>query len=129
MDLVASSTMVRKYLKPSWVDLAKRPQTSQWIRSKAFSDKWLKKGKGNHFCLAMGQSAQSLLLCTLLTSRIQLCKTWSFAFEACPSLRCQRYGLVMTGTSETLLTKELKTESRMEDIVESDLQEVEDCNK
>ena len=35
----------------------------------------------------------------------------------------------MTGTSETLLTKELKTESRMEDIVESDLQEVEDCSK
>ena len=126
MDLVASSTMVRKYLKPSWVDLVKGPQTSQWIRSKAFLDKWLKKGKGKRFCFAMGQRAQSLLLCTLPTSRIQSCKAWSLAFEACPSLRCQRYGLVMTRISETLLTKVPKTESRMEDTTESDLQEVVD---
>ena len=48
------------------------------------------------------------------------------ASEACPSLRCQRYGLVMTGTSETLLTKVPKTESRMEDTTKSDLQEVVD---
>ena len=129
MVLVASSTMVRKYLKLSWVILAKGPQTSQWIRSKAHLDRWLKKGKGNHFYLAMGQSAQSLLLCTLFTSGIQSCKAWSLAFEACPSLRCQRYGLVMTGTSETLLTKELKTDSRIKDTAESDLQEVEDCSK
>ena len=126
MDLVAPSTMVRKYLKPSWVDLAKGPQTSQWIRSKAVLDKWLKKGNGKRFCFAMGQRVQFLLLWTVLTSRIQPFKAWSLASEACPSLRCQRYGLVMTGTSETLLTKVLKTESRMEDTTKSDLQEVVD---
>ena len=62
----------------------------------------------------------------MLTSGIQSCKAWSLASEVCPSLRCQRYGLVMTGTSETLLTKVPKTESRMEDTAESDLQEVVD---
>ena len=78
------------------MDLAKGPQTSQWIRTKAVLDKWLKKGNGKRFCFAMGQRVQSLLLCTVLTSGIQSCKAWSLASEACPSLRCQRYGLVMT---------------------------------
>ena len=102
MDLVASSTMVRKYLKPLWVDLAKGPHTSQWIRSKGVADKWLKKGNGKRFCLAMGQRVQVLLLWTLLTLGIQLCKTWSLESEACPSLRCQRNGLVMIGTLEII---------------------------
>ena len=108
------------------MDLAKGPQTSQWIRSKAVLDKLLKKGKGKRFYFAMGQRVQFLLLWAVLTSGIQSCKAWSLASETCPSLRCQRYGLVMTGTSETLLTKVSKTESRMEDTAESDLQEVVD---
>ena len=108
------------------MDLAKGPQTSQWIRTKAVLDKWLKKGNGKRFCFAMGQRVQFLLLWTVLTSRIQPFKAWSLASEACPSLRCQRYGLVITGTSETLLTKLPKTESRMEDTTKSDLQEVVD---
>ena len=119
-------THVRKYLKPSWVDLAKGPQTSQWIRSKVVLDKWLKKGNGKRFCFAMGQRVQFLLLWIVFTFGIKSWKAWSLAFEACPSLKCQRYGLVMIGTSETLLTKVPKTESRMEDVAESDLQEVVD---
>ena len=108
------------------MDLAKGPQTSQWIRSKIVLNKWLKKGNGKRFCFAMGQRVQFLLLWTVLTSRIQSCKAWSLASKACHSLRCQRYGLVMTGIAETLLTKVPKTESRMEDITELDLQEVVD---
>ena len=61
MDLVASSTIVRKYLKPSWVALAKGPHTSQFIKSKACSDIWLELGKGNLLNLAMGQTTHSLL--------------------------------------------------------------------
>ena len=68
----------------------------------------IKERKGQCIYLAMGQSAQSLLLCALFTSGIQSCKAWNLASEACPSLRRQRYGLVMIGTSKTLLTKELK---------------------
>ena len=74
----------------------------------------------------MGQRVQVLLLCILLTSGIQSCKARSLESEACPSLRCQRNGLVMTGTLEMLLTKVPKTESKMEEAAESDLQGVVD---
>ena len=69
-----------------------------------------------------------LLQCSICVgvSSPQSCKAWSLSSKACPSLRCQRYGLVMTGISETLLTKVPKIESRMEDTAESNLQEVVD---
>ena len=69
---------------------AKGPQTWQWIRSKALSIKWLKEGKGSLFYFAMGQRAQSLLLCTVLTSGRKSHKTWSLASDTWPNLRCQR---------------------------------------
>ena len=53
MDLVASSTIVRKYLKPSWVALANDPHTSQCIKSKALTDKWLEVGNRNLLCFAI----------------------------------------------------------------------------
>ena len=77
----------------------------------------------------MRQRTQSLLLCTLITSGRQSCKTWSLASNTWPNLRCQRYGLVVIGTSETLLTKELKTDPRMEETAETYLQEAKDCSK
>ena len=69
-----------------------------------------------------------LLQCSICVgvSSPQSCKAWSLSSEACPSLRCQRCGLVMIGIPETLLTKVPQTESRMEDTTESDLQEVVD---
>ena len=103
VDLVASSTIVRKYWKPSWVALTNGPQTSQWIRSKALEEIWLEQGKGSCFCLAIGQTMQSLLLCK--DGTLGNLKRW-------PSLRCQRYGLE---TTETKLTKDLKTDYRVEE--------------
>ena len=70
MDLVASSTMVRKYLKPSWVSLANGPQTSQWIKSKALFEIWVKDGNGSLFYFAIGQRTQFLLLWKDCTSGI-----------------------------------------------------------
>ena len=46
-----------------------------------------------------------------------------------PNLRCQRNGLEATGISETELTKELRTYSRIEDASETDLQVLEVCSK
>ena len=74
VDLVASSTIVRKYWKPSWVALTNGPQTSQWIRSRALEEIWLEQGNGSRFCLAIGQRMQSLLLCKDGTSCKQWCK-------------------------------------------------------
>ena len=46
-----------------------------------------------------------------------------------PNLRCQRNGLEATGISETKLTKELKTDSKIKDASETDLQVLEVCSK
>ena len=75
---MASSIMVRKYLNPSWVGLAKGPQTSQFIISKTWSNKWLKEGRGSFFCLAIGQRIQSLLLWNLITSGKHCAKHWAY---------------------------------------------------
>ena len=129
MDLVASSTIVRNYLKPSRVGLANGPQTSQCMRSNELIDKWLKKGKGSLFCFAMGQTTQSLLLWKVVTSWREWCKIWSFLSDTCPNLRCQRNGLEAIRISKTELTKEQKIDSKIEDASETDLQVLEVCSK
>ena len=128
VDLVASSTIVRKYWKPSWVALTNGLQTSQWIRSKELEEIWWEQeqGKGSHFCLAIGQTMQSLLLCKNGTLRKQWCKAWSLSSDTCPSLRCQRYDLE---TAETKLTKELETDCKVEETSETESQMLEDCSR
>ena len=126
---MASSIMVRKYFNPSWVGLAKGPQTSQFIISKTWSNKWLKEGRGSFFCLAIGQRIQSLLLWNWTTSGKALCKALSLLLDACPSLRCQRYGLETIGMLETEWIKELKSDCRIEKATEVALQFVEPCSK
>ena len=123
---MASSTIVRKYWKPSWVALTNGPQTSQWIRSKSLEEIWLEQGKGSRFYLAIGHTMQSLLLCKDGTSGKQWCKAWSLSSDTWPSRRCQRYGLE---TTETKLTKDLKTNCRVEETSETESQMVEDCSK
>ena len=87
VNLDVSSTIVRKYLKQLWVAVAKGPHTSQWIKSKAWSDKWLELGKGNLLCFAIGQTTHSLFEWKKGTSDIQF---WSFASKTCPNLRCHK---------------------------------------
>lgn len=83
MDLVASFTIVSKYLKPSRVGLANGPQTSQCMKSNELIEKWLKKGKGSLFYFAMGQTTQSLLLWKVVTSGREWCKIWSLLSDTC----------------------------------------------
>ena len=110
MDLVASSTIVRKYLKPSWVALAKGPYTSQCIKSKACSDIWLELGKGNLLNFAMGQTTHSLLEWKEGTSDTH----WgSLSSDTCPNLRYHKYDLLIVESLETEWTKDLKTDSRI----------------
>ena len=59
--LVASSTIVKKYLKPSKVGVEYGPQTSIWSKSKVELLRLLLKGKGKRFFLAKGQIPQVLL--------------------------------------------------------------------
>ena len=126
---MASSKIVRKYLKPSWVDLANEPQTSQCITSKGWSEKWLKEGKWSFFCLAIGQRMQSLLLWNWITSGKALCKALSLLSDTCPSLRCLRNGLEIAGILEIEWTNELKTNYIMEEASEIVLQSIEACSK
>ena len=59
--LVASSTTVKKYLKPSKVGVEYGPHTSIWIKSKAQELILLWKEKGDHLSFAIGQIWQCLL--------------------------------------------------------------------
>ena len=52
--LMASSTMVRKYLWPPEVGMENGPQTLIWTRSKGESHLLFSKGKGSLFCFARG---------------------------------------------------------------------------
>ena len=61
VDLVASSTMVRKYLYPSWVGTKYGPQTSTWIKSKGLKQILLLNGKDRIFCFAKGQTVHTSL--------------------------------------------------------------------
>lgn len=86
MDLVESSTIERKYLKPFFMGWEKGPQISQWIKSKVKMDIWLKYGKGSHFSLAMGQTRQSLLLWKWSTLGMMDCKAINLLLDTWPSL-------------------------------------------
>ena len=55
VNLLQSSTIVRKYLKPLKEGTEKGPQISQWIRSNTEEQTWFSLGKGNFFCFAIGQ--------------------------------------------------------------------------
>ena len=126
MDLVASSTIVRKYLKPSWVALAKGPHTSQWIKSKAWLDKWLELGKCNLLCFAIGQTTHYLFEWKKGTSDIQC---WSFASETCPNLRCDKWGLVTIGICEIEWAKHCKTNFKIVEASDIDLQFDKACSR
>ena len=116
-------------MKPSWVGLTKGPQTSQWTISKASEEMWLKDGKGNFFYLVIGHRTQSLLLWNWITSGIWLCRVLSLLSETFPSLRCQRNGLETTRTLETEFTSESKTDCKMEETPDIDLQSGETYSK
>ena len=64
-----------------------------------------------------------------ITSGRELCKVLSLLSETCPSLRYQRYGLETIGTLVIELTKELKTDCKIEETPYIDLQSVEACSK
>lgn len=85
--LVASSTTMRKYLKPSIVEVEKGPHTSMCTKSKEQWDMLLLEGKGNLFCLAKGKLVQWLLQELCETGKNWL-KEWSLESDGCRSLEC-----------------------------------------
>ena len=66
--------MVKKYLKPSKVQVVKGPHRSQWISSKGLFDTWLLQTKGSLFCLEKWQTSQQSGLLETFTSKTILNK-------------------------------------------------------
>lgn len=87
VTLEQSSTMVRKYLKPSTEVTEKEPQKSKWIRSKGLSARLLWKVKARHFCFARWHVLQcdQSLRWALGKERASE-RTWIFEKEGWPSL-------------------------------------------
>ena len=85
--------------------------------------------KREAFCLAIGQRTHSLLLWNWIILGRWLCKLLSLLSDTCPSLRCQRYGLERTGTVEIECTRELKTDYKMEEALDIDVQSGKACSK
>ena len=88
VNLVLSSTMVKKYLSPFKEAVEQGPKISVWIRSKALDACEKLSGKGSLFCLALWQTSQQsfILYC------IQGCccfMTTSLWLERCPNRTCQ----------------------------------------
>ena len=83
---VKSSTIERKYLKPSTVTVLKGPQKSMWIRSKAERVKLLLETKDNHLCFTRWQIEQwkSLQETDFKCKILDIC--WRILGDGWPSL-------------------------------------------
>ena len=86
IDLVASSTIVRKNLKPSWVQIDYGPQTSTWIKANGSVHILLFEGNSNLFCLAKGQIVQMSLHLVENIGNTS-CKDENLLKEGCPNLK------------------------------------------
>ena len=66
--------MVKKYLKPSKVQVVKGTHRSQWISSKGLFDTWLLQTKGSLFYLEKWRTSQQSGISETFTSKTILNK-------------------------------------------------------